>query len=168
MPAIVAAGAALLGVFITNLAQERRTQTEFRNLVTLKDRDLRLEKLEEMHTLFQKWEGDIFALYFMYIPVYLGEYSAEQARDFSHKNRLQQKGEQQRFQTLMQLYFPELETEFNFVFEEHTKAFEYCHPSAQFKPSELDKFYQAQENVEAQAKLFKELMAALIKDIRLV
>ncbi|EJL3952033.1 hypothetical protein NMH99_004709, partial [Vibrio parahaemolyticus] len=53
---IVTAVAALLGVYITNLAQERRAKAEFRNKVMLQERVLKREKLEEMHTLFQKWE----------------------------------------------------------------------------------------------------------------
>ena len=162
---VVAAGAALLGVLITNWAQERRSQTEFRNMVVLKERELKLGKLEEMHTLFQKWELDVCGIYLIYIPVYRGEYSIKEALELSQKNRLQEKGEQQRFQTLMQLYFPDLEQEFNFAFEERGKALAYCNPNKEFKRSELKKFYEAQENFEAQTKLFKELMAAKIKEL---
>ncbi|ELB2259634.1 hypothetical protein QNZ79_004554 [Vibrio parahaemolyticus] len=134
---IVTAVAALLGVYITNLAQERRAKMEFRNKVMLQERELKREKLEEMHTLFQKWELDVSGLYLIYISVYQGKYSAEEAMELSQKNRLQEKGDQQRFQTLMQLYFPDLEIEYNFVFEERGKALAYCKPDGEFKRADL-------------------------------
>ncbi|MDG2668501.1 hypothetical protein P7M43_18225 [Vibrio parahaemolyticus] len=162
---IVTAVAALLGVYITNLAQERRAKMEFRNKVMLQERELKREKLEEMHTLFQKWELDVSGLYLIYIPVYQGKYSAEEAMELSQKNRLQEKGDQQRFQTLMQLYFPDLEIEYNFVFEERGKALAYCKPDGEFKRADLKKFYTAQESFEAQTKLFRQLMAQKIAEL---
>ncbi|HHE0555876.1 TPA: hypothetical protein ACN361_002551 [Vibrio parahaemolyticus] len=162
---IVTAGAALLGVYITNLAQEKRSKIEFENTTKLKERELKRSKLEEMHTLFQKWELDVSGLYIVFIPVFRGEYSAEDAMGMTTENRLQEKGDQQRFQTLMQLYFPELEQEFKFVFEERGKVLKFCDINGDFKRTRIKQFYKAQENFEAQTQVFKELMAQKIKEL---
>jgi hypothetical protein len=156
---LVTASAALLGVYITNLAQERRSRIEFQRSSMLKEQELKREKLEEMYILFQKWEKDVLSLCLNYILVYKGESSTEEAMSFFQKNRLQEKNDPQRLKMLMSLYFPDLEVKFKVVFEERGKVLLYCMPHNEFKSEDLNEFIAAQEIFEVQTNLFKKFIS---------
>jgi hypothetical protein len=162
---IVAGLSALLGVYISNRAHESRMKLEFENSALSKKNDLKRTKLEEMHTLFQKWEMDVSGLYLIFIPVYKGDYSAEKAMEISTKGRLQEKGDYQRFQTIIQLYFPTLEKEFELVYKERAKIMSFCALSDEFSLSRLKEFYSAQESFEKQALSFKKIMSQQLESL---
>ena len=152
--AIISASSALLGVYVSNKSQEKRLKIQFENDAKIRSIELKKSKLEEMFILFQKWEMDISCLYIRFIPVYKGEYSAIEAREHSAENSLQEKGDHQRFQAILNLYFPEHKNNFNNVMIKRSDVLKFCKGGIEVTNQNLALFYQAQKDFEAENSEF--------------
>ncbi len=157
--AIIAGCFTFAGVLAANWLNMENGKRAHERSVAENRRNELVSKIEELHTLFQKWELDFIGLYLVTIPVYKGEYGLEKAKEISEQDRLQEKGEHQRFQTLMNLYFPTLAEEFVKVDEARTTVYGYCSIHADFDKKNLSDFYKAQKRFEEQANKFKEVIA---------
>ncbi|MGF1733611.1 hypothetical protein [Photobacterium kasasachensis] len=157
--AAVGATGALLGVIVTSIVNHHRLKLEYKNNLKLKNIEFKRVKLEELHLLFQKWEIDLQGLCLVFIPVYKGANTAENAMKLSTDNRLQEKGDYQKMQTILQLYFPELMGDFAQMIELRDGVLEYCRDNRSFKRPKLDELIKAKEAFDEKAKKFKVLMA---------
>ena len=160
---LLSAGAALLGVFISNRSQERRLEIQFEFEQEAKELRLRKEKLEEMFILFQKWETDISTTYLSFNGVYRGETSFSDAQALSSDCAMQEKGDYQRFQAILNLYFPELADSFLGVMEKRKRVMDFCSHHASPSNETLDSFYKTQEEFESQTADFRSEMAKYAK-----
>ncbi|EAS40758.1 hypothetical protein C9J48_10915 [Photobacterium profundum] len=157
--AVVGAIGALFGVIVTSIVNHHRLKLEYKNNLKLKNIEFKRVKLEELHLLFQKWEIDLQGLCLVFIPVYKGSNTAENAMRLSTDNRLQERGDYQKLQTILQLYFPELMDDFSQMLKLRDGVLEYCRDKRSFKRPKLDELIKAQEAFDEEAKTFKGLMA---------
>ncbi|EGR3401134.1 MULTISPECIES: hypothetical protein [Vibrio harveyi group] len=149
----------LLGVMVTSFVNHQRSKLEHKNTLELKNIEFKRTKLEELHLLFQKWEIDLQGMCLVFIPVYKGANTAENAMKLSTENRLQEKGDFQKLQTILQLHFPELFEEFGNLIKLRDDVLDYCRESRSFKRPKLDELIKAQEAFDNKAKELKVLMA---------
>ena len=163
--AVISAASALLGVHLSNRAQEKRLKIQFENEALAKSIELKKSKLEEMFILFQKWEMDISCLYLRLIPAFKGEYSAIEARKTSSENALQEKGDYQRFQAILNLYFPEHNDAFQQVMTRRAQVLKFCNGAVDARPENLPQFYKAQEAFESEAASFRGILADTINEL---
>lgn len=155
LTAIISATAALLGVYLSNRAQEKRIKIQFSNDRAEKNLQFKREKLEEMFNLFQKWEIDITKCYLGYNDVYKGICDYATASKYSNEHMVQEKGDYQKFQTLLQLYFGELVVDFNTVMNARGKVFVYCKSNSDYRLENLKSFHKEQEEFETIAANFR-------------
>lgn len=165
LTAIISATAALLGVYLSNRAQEKRMEIQFLNEQIEKNLQFKRTKLEEMFNLFQRWEIDITKCYLVYNNVYSGTYDYAAASKFSNENMVQEKGDYQKFQTLLQLYFGELASDFSTVMEARGKVFVYCKSNSEYRPENLKAFHEEQVKFEAIAADFREKIVEYSKTL---
>lgn len=149
----------LLGVIVTSFVNNQRSKLEHKNTLELKNIEFKRTKLEELHLLFQKWEIDLQGMCLVFIPVYKGANTAENAMKLSTENRLQEKGDFQKLQTILQLHFPDLFEEFGSLIKLRDDVLDYCRENRSFKRPRLDELIKAQETFDNKAKEFKVLMA---------
>jgi hypothetical protein len=148
LTALISAFSALLGVYISNKAQEKRLEIQYKNEAKVRSIELKKKKLEEMFILFQKWEMDVTCLYLRFIPVFKGEAQAAAAQNAASENSLQEKGDHQKFQAILSLYFPELKEAFSVVTEKRGIVLKYCTGEIAATLDNLDAFYAEQEEFE--------------------
>lgn len=163
--AVISAISALLGVYVSNKSQEKRLKIQFENDAKIRSIELKKSKLEEMFILFQKWEMDISCLYLRFIPVYKGEYSVQDARENSTENSLQEKGDHQRFQAILNLYFPEHKTNFNHVMVKRAHVLGFCKEGVEISNGNLELFYQAQIDFETESEIFRAKLAQTVNEL---
>ncbi len=155
LTAIISASAALIGVYLSNRAQQKRMELQLSNERAEKNIQFRREKLEEMFNLFQKWEVDITKCYLVYNDVYKGTHDYATASKFSNEYMVQEKGDYQKFQTLLQLYFSELAGDFYSVIESRGRIFTYCRSNSDYSVENIESFYYEQEKFETIAAYFR-------------
>jgi hypothetical protein len=101
-----------------------------------------------MFVLFQKWEMDVTCLYLRFIPVFKGEAQAAAAQNAASENSLQEKGDHQKFQAILSLYFPELKEAFGVVTEKRRIVLKYCTGEIAATLDNLNAFCAEQEEFE--------------------
>jgi hypothetical protein len=148
LTAVISAFSALLGVYISNKAQEKRLEIQYKNEAKVRSIELKKKKLEEMFVLFQKWEMDVTCLYLRFIPVFKGEAQAAAAQNAASENSLQEKGDHQKFQAILSLYFPELKEAFGVVTEKRRIVLKYCTGEIAATLDNLNAFCAEQEEFE--------------------
>ncbi|WP_330944548.1 hypothetical protein [Vibrio diabolicus] len=165
LTSIIPAVFALLGVMISNYYNGKRAQQDFANSVQLKEKELKRAKLEEMHFLFQKWELDVIGMCEVFKPCFSKKRTLAEAIELSMQNRLQEKSDQQKFQTLMQLYFDDIDGEYNKVIEKSSKVLEYCQLGVSLNSKKLASFQEDQAKFIEQAKTFKQVLAQQVRQL---
>ncbi len=163
--AIISSASALLAVFISNRAQERRLDLHFKKDSELRLQELKRQKLEEAFVLFQKWEMDITNLCIAFSFVYQGKSNVSQVREVSAKNSMQEQGDFQRFQAIINLYFPKLVTEFSGVMRKRGDLIRYCSDEASESGTLLDEFVKKQEEFELEAAKFRQAFVQASKNL---
>jgi CRISPR/Cas system-associated protein endoribonuclease Cas2 len=159
LTAVISALSALLGVHISNKAQEKRLKIQFENEAKVRSLELKKKKLEEMFILFQKWEMDITCLYLRFIPVFKGEANAAAVQNAASENSLQEKGDHQKFQAILNLYFPELKEAFGVVMNKRGVVLKYCNGGIAATPDNLDAFCSEQNAFELITANFRSKLA---------
>ncbi|WP_100658791.1 hypothetical protein [Alteromonas flava] len=159
--AIISAVAAISGVYFTNRGHEKRLRIQFENDTKIRETERKVKKLEEMFILFQRWEMDVSCLALTFIPVYEGECSASEAKADSALNRLQEKGDYQKFQAILNLHFPELKDEFWKVMHKRGEVMKFCRFNVEVNSERLKLFISAQKDFENQTAEFRSHMSEL-------
>lgn len=165
--AFISASAALIAVYISNKAHENRMELQAEIEKDIRSQEFKRAKLEEMYNLFQKWEVDISVIYLNFLHVYHGKASFNEVEDVCNKNKLQESGDYQKFQTILNLYFQDCKNEFEKVMEKRKNVLSYCSRNSDFNQSEISAFCLAQEEFETSSAKFKSFLADKAKSIGL-
>jgi hypothetical protein len=91
---------------------------------------------------------DVTCLYLRFIPVFKGEAQAAAVQNSASENSLQEKGDHQKFQAILNLYFPELKGAFGVVMEKRGIVLKYCNGEIAATPDNLDAFCAEQKEFE--------------------
>lgn len=109
---MVAAGATLLAVVVTSLFNIMIAKINIEAQSRQKNKEKRLEKLEELFFLFDKWRLNFSSIYLHHLCCYKGNLTYNQVMELSKELRLLAPGEAQKYRMVMELYFPSLIQEY--------------------------------------------------------
>ena len=119
------------------------------------------KKLEELFILFQKWEMDITTLSLRFIPVYKSELVAGEAHKQNSLNSLQERGDYQKFQAILNLHFKELKAPFENVIEKRLELLSFLEGKIKHCPENLPAFIKAQKEFEAHTAQFRDSLSSV-------
>ncbi|MFP3458513.1 hypothetical protein R0J89_19890, partial [Psychrobacter sp. SIMBA_152] len=71
--------------------------------------------MEDIYLLFEKWEANFSAIYIMHLRCYFGKLDYQSVIDLTKDSKMLAPGDIQRFKMLMNIYFPEIISEYKKV-----------------------------------------------------
>jgi len=118
----------------------------------------RLERMEELFVVFQRWEMYLSQIYLLHLRRHRGLLAPSQVEELVLKLDGLEKGDVHRLSMLLRLHFPELATENAAVQSARAAIVPFFDTS---QPSNVEAFIQAQEHFEKVADDFKSAIAEL-------
>lgn len=104
----VGAGATLLAVIVTSLFNLRVARLNIEAQSRQKAKELKLEKLEELFFLFDKWQLNFSNIYLLHLRCYRGRITFKEVMELVNRPTLLAPGEGQKYRVIMDLHFPSL------------------------------------------------------------
>lgn len=104
----IAAGATLLAVIVTSLFNLRVARLNIEAQSRQKTKEIKLEKLEELFFLFDKWQLNFSKIYLCYLRCYRGQLKFNEVLELVNGFTLLAPGEAQKYRMVMDLHFPSL------------------------------------------------------------
>lgn len=105
---VIAAVATLLGVAVASFFNLRVARMSIEAQSREKERALRLEKLEELFFLFDKWQVNFSNVYLYYLRCYKGILAFKDVLEAVNGLTFLAPGEAQKYQMIMDIHFPTL------------------------------------------------------------
>ncbi|AWL28238.1 hypothetical protein DJ533_06430 [Acinetobacter defluvii] len=161
---LITAISTLTAVFITNYFNMKSLERNFRFQSGLKNKELRLNKLEESYELFEKWCTFFSVGYLNYLYFHSKKISESELFELLKNPENSLSGEFQKLITLLNIHFPELEVEYEKVNLARSEIVKYMNID---KKIDVQDFVKAQVKFENIAKNFKNEIAQLAKNMRM-
>ena len=130
-----------------------------------KSDDLTLDRFEQLHVLFDKWQHHIQLTYIDHLRVYANKLSFEQAQQLIRERGALSEGELQRIRMLVAIYAPMLESDYEQVHAARKRNVPFLKDPSQSRLSKAD-FITAQNEFDAAARKFLELIASEARNLR--
>lgn len=124
--ALLAAAVTLASVYLTNLNNRKTEEAKFARNQKAERENFKREKLEELYLLFSKWDADLAATGYFYIQAMNGVMSEEDALIGASKNQISEKDYLQRITMIIELYYSELNNDFDTVLDSRGKVASFC------------------------------------------
>jgi hypothetical protein len=105
--AITGAAGALVGVWLTNRANDHRARTQSKSDLSREQRALVRERGEELYQHADRWQSNLRANSFTWLGVMQGRYSANDALDMEINQNRERKYDFGRIEMLVDVYFPD-------------------------------------------------------------
>lgn len=156
---LITAVATLTAVFITNYFNMKSLEKNLRFQSQLKIYEIKLNKLEDIYELFEKWETNFSITYLNYLYFHKKKISESQLNELM-KNPTSVSGIFQKMMALLNIHFPELEEEYKKVNLARSEVVKYMTIE---KGIDIQNFVKAQENFEKVAKEFKKQISLLVQ-----
>jgi len=131
--AIFTAGITLLGVYFNNKANTERLKLQLEHERNIRKEDLSRERIEDLYLHIEEWLNHLIAHYLPYIEVMQNKISYNDALDITIESGKNAKVNYKRLKMLIELYFPEVKSEFaslmekralaNSIIEEHKREY---------------------------------------------
>lgn len=162
--AAIASIATLGGVYIAN--RYNRDLSERNRNVEQKQRksELKLQKLEELYLLFEKWQTDLSNIYIIHLRVYVDQLSHEQALDLIHESYGSSNGRYQSIQMLVNVYFSELSWDYQQVMDVRSTLSKFLSDPAESNLT-ASSFKKEQDRFDLICKDFKGKLSAVQKSL---
>lgn len=159
--ALITACSTLSAVFITNYFNKKFSQRNLRFELDVRDKEFKLRKLEEIYELFENWCTYFATLYLNYLRFHKGKISEVELLELINSTNLSEKVDFQRFNTLLNMYFPNLADEYEKVNKARIEVVQYMNTN---KKNDANKFVQMQQNFEDLSKKFKKQISEFTKN----
>ncbi len=105
---VITATAAILAVVVTSFFNLRVARINIEAQIEQKTKDLKLEKLEELYLLFDKWQQNISKIYFIYLRCYRGALRFQDTHTLINQSNTLPPGDAQKYKMIIMLHFPSL------------------------------------------------------------
>ncbi|CAI2797558.1 hypothetical protein K7402_01035 [Pseudomonas fluorescens group sp.] len=105
---IITATAAILAVAVTSLFNLKVARINIEAQGKQKTKELRLERLEELYLLFDKWERNFTNIYLIYFRCYMGKLRYQETHELIQKQNILAPNEAQKYKMIMMVHFPSL------------------------------------------------------------
>jgi len=150
----IAAIATLSGVAITNFFNHRLARFNLESQNMQKDKERKLEKIEEIYFLYEKWEVAFSNIYLINFRCYVGKLNYLQVMELVKAQNSLLPGDAQKIKMLLNVHFPILTEAYKEVNEARGKIAPFLSDPAESKLSAKD-FLAAQQNFEEVSAKFK-------------
>ncbi|MCE6008079.1 hypothetical protein ACNJ69_06455 [Acinetobacter soli] len=157
LTALITAFSTLTAVFITNYFNMKSIERNLRFQFQLKSYEIKLNKLEDIYELFEKWEVNFSIIYLNYLQFHKKKISEPQLYELM-TDLTSVSGIFQKMMTLLNIHFPELDEEYKKVNLARSEVVKFMNTNAKI---DIENFVKAQENFEKVAKKFKKQISAL-------
>ncbi len=154
---IITAVATLTAVFLTNYFNIKSLEKNLRYQSQLKNYEIKLNKLEDIYELFEKWETHFSTNYLNYLYFHNKKITESHFYE-STKNSEFVFGVFQKMMALLNIHFPELVREYKKVNLARAEVVKYMRIDSNINTQD---FIEAQENFESVAKEFKKQISLL-------
>lgn len=104
----ITATAAILAVAVTSFFNLRVARININAQSKQKTKELKLEKLEELYLLFDKWQQNFSTIYLIHLRCYRGVLRFQDTHDLVNKSNTLAPGEAQKYKMIMMVHFPSL------------------------------------------------------------
>ncbi len=109
---VITAISTLSAVLITNFFNLRSAKQNLDFMLEKKKSELKLEKIEELYVLFEKWQAALKSIYLTHLSVFVGELSHEQALEKGGNKNHYESEAFQKLKALLHIHFPELKEKY--------------------------------------------------------
>ena len=162
--ALIASLSTLLGVLIANRHNIKSTKLSLQFAHDQKMYELRLEKLEYLYFLFEKWHNDLSKAYLLHLRAYAGHLSYDQVLKLFNKQCVSENNEYQKIQMLVNVYFPALRTEYQKVLDKRDSLSKYLHDPDKNKLTAKE-FSDEQEQFDLVCNEFKDKLSGVQNEL---
>ncbi|MEI8594002.1 hypothetical protein [Photobacterium sp. Hal280] len=163
---VIAASSALLGVFFSNKSQNQRIYIQNQLEQKRKSNDIKRERVEEMYSLFLKWEKSVSVYYMYFIPAYNKHYTFEEAYSAAMESLKENKIDYDRFELILQLYLPEVMEEHINVKNCQESVMDFCAQSNhKVNGRTFNQFKLAIDGFDKASNAFKSSIVSLINSL---
>lgn len=152
--------ATLLAVSVTSFFNLRVAKINIEAQSRQKAKELKLQKLEELFFLFDKWQINFSNIYLCHLRCYKGKLEFKQVLDHVNNLSLLAPGEAQKYKMLMEIHFPSLVSEYAVVEQARVRIVPFLTDPAESK-LEAQAFENCQVAFEEAAVSFKEKVSSL-------
>ncbi len=156
----ITAIAALLGVLISAYISHRNTRATLKEQRQLRADERRLERLEDLFVVFERWEMNFSQVYLLSLRRHKGLLTQQQVYELVAKLDGLEKGDIHRMSMLLRVHFPELSQEFSSVQKSRKAIVPFLDSTLK---KNIEEFIKAQEHFESTAEAFKQAIADLPK-----
>ena len=105
----------LSAVLITNYFNHRSMKVNLDLSIEQKRKELKIEKIEGLYLLFEKWEANLTTIYLNHLRVFHNKLTLDQAHELMKDQNMLESSDFQKIMMLMHVHFPELVTEYQHV-----------------------------------------------------
>lgn len=162
--AAIAAGATLIAVLLTSLFNYKTAKLNNQTQIKQKIKELKLERIEELYLLFDKWQINFSSIYIFHYRCYIGKLTYSQVLEGTTKLDLLAPGEHQKYQMIMTVHFHPLLKDYERIEKARRLIAPFLSDPLGSGLSAQD-FERYQINFEQESELFKTKISALAHKI---
>lgn len=159
VPFIVALST-IAAVFVTSYFNLKMAKLNIAAQESMKLKELKLGKLEELYFLFDTWENYCGNVYLIHYKCYLKKFSHDEALNSIINMKGLDAGEARKYKMILSVYFPQLAAEYNKVDIARSRLVPFASNPEISKLKVVD-FLKAQELFEKECADFKSKISAL-------
>lgn len=156
----IAAGATILAVMVTSVFNLRVARLNIEAQSRQKAKELKVEKLEELYFLFDKWQLHLSSIYLHHLRCYRGKLQFNDVLDLVNKLTTLAPGEAQKYKMIMMVHFPSLASAYEAVEAARNRLVPFLTDPLESKLSAQD-FEKCQFFFEEACEIFKSKVSYL-------
>lgn len=160
---LITATSTLVAVFITNYFNMKSLEKNLKFQLQLKNNEVRLNKLENIYELFEKWNTSFAINYLNYLHFHNKKITQSDLFELIRDPKVYNSGDFQKLITLLNIYFPELNDEYERVNKARSEVVKYMNVD---KEINVKDFVKVQESFENVAMNFKKEISELAKNMK--
>ena len=160
---LITATSTLVAVFITNYFNMKSLEKNLKFQLQLKNNEVRLNKLENVYELFEKWNTSFAINYLNYLHFHNKKITQSDLFELIRDPKVYNSGDFQKLITLLNIYFPELNDEYERVNKARSEVVKYMNVD---KEINVKDFVKVQESFENVAMNFKKEISELAKNMK--
>lgn len=160
---LITATSTLVAVFITNYFNMKSLEKNLKFQLQLKNNEVRLNKLENVYELFEKWNTSFAINYLNYLHFHNKKITQSDLFELIRDPKVYNSGEFQKLITLLNIYFPELNDAYERVNKARSEVVKYMNVD---KEINVKDFVKVQESFENVAMNFKKEISELAKNMK--
>lgn len=155
LTALLTACITLVSVYLTNRASQKRELEKFEREDNQQKREFKQNKAEELYDCFSHWEKEVIGIYLIHLPVFIGRLTYAEAQKLLTDR--ESSGESyRRINTLVNMYFPTLKSEFKAVMDARDKCAHFLGPNNKVGKEVFDAFSIVQDEFSEACTFFLE------------